>query len=59
MYGLYILDGHLVIGHASQVKTKLGHFVQLNQLNCVLGNVKLEELEFYDNCILKKQHTFK
>lgn len=27
MFGLYILDGHLVIGHASQVKTKLGHFV--------------------------------
>jgi len=74
MNGLYILDGSIVIGHAfvasvaSHNKSELWH-LRLGHVNerglvdlskqGLLGNDKLDKLEFCDHCIQCKQHRVK
>lgn len=69
MCGLYILDGSIIISHASVAsqhlldKSKLWHFtleyaaerglVELSKYG-LIGSEKLNKLEFCDNCILGK-----
>jgi len=74
MFGLYILDDYIVIGHAciasqySYIKIKLWHLrvghdserslVELVEQS-LLGKNKLEKLEFTDNCIRGKSYKVK
>ncbi|XP_027340957.1 uncharacterized protein LOC113854254 [Abrus precatorius] len=72
--GLYLLEGSTIIAHTSvasqtmQDKTKLWHLrlghiserdlVELNKQK-LLGDDRMEELEFCDHCILGKSHRLK
>jgi len=74
IHGLYILEGSTIIAHASVASedtldiTKLWHLrlghvserglVELAKQG-LLGNEKLNKLDFYDNCTLGKQHKVK
>ena len=74
IYGLYILEGSTVIAHASvaSVNTldkpklwhlRLGHFSERGLVELakqgLLGNEKLNKVDFCDNCTLSKQHKVK
>ena len=74
IHGLYILDGSTVIGHASVASVdtlditklwhlRLGHVSERGLVELakqgLLGNEKLNKLDFCDNCTLGKQHKVK
>jgi hypothetical protein len=71
MFDLYILDGSIVIGHASLASEashnkfeywhlRLRHVSERSLVELAKqgfpGKEKLDKLEFYDHCILDKQH---
>ena len=73
-HGLYILEGSTVIAHASVASVdtlditklwhlRLGHFIERGLVELakqgLLGNKKLNKLDFCDNCTLGKQHKVK